>query len=352
MNFSSTNNSITSIRLHDYLKKSWFKPGSVWPGLLLATFIALVAWRLGAWLPAVGSPIFAIVLGVAVRNSIGLAAGFKPGVIFASKRILQWSIILLGFGLSFNQVVQTGLSSIWVTLITIGVAFVVAALVGRWLGVADKLRTLIGAGTAICGGSAIAAIAPIIEPEEQQTAMAISTIFLFNVAAVIIFPFFGHLLNMSDAGFGLWAGTAINDTSSVVAAAYSFSSEAGDYATIVKLTRATFIIPLCVFYVMLVLWQQKQHGVAFSLNRLIPWFIVWFVMASLMRSTGWLPDQVLMFLEQGAKFFMVLALAAIGLSSQLRLMANNGWQPIVLGLVTWVAVALSSLLVQVYSGAW
>lgn len=332
--------------------KDLFQKPSLWQGLALATGLALVSTVLGKWMPTVGAPVFAILLGLLIRNTMGMMPIFQPGLTFASKKVLQWSIIALGFGLSFGQVLQTGLESLWVTLITIAVAFTVAALLGRALGVPDKLRTLIGAGTAICGGSAIAAVAPIIKPEDHETAFAISTIFLFNVVAVLVFPFFGHLLNMSDIGFGLWAGTAINDTSSVVAAAYSYSAEAGDYATIVKLTRATFIIPICLFYVFLELRRQKQEGTDFNLSRLIPWFIVWFVVASAVRSTGLIPAEILSILQVMAKFLMVLALAAIGLSSNMRMMARTGWQPVALGLGVWVAVSVSSLAVQMYSGNW
>lgn len=334
------------------LQKDTPRKPSLWQGIVLAAGLAVVAMVLGNWLPTVGGPVFAILLGLMIRNTMGMMPVFQPGLVFSSKKVLQWSIIALGFGLSLNQVVQTGLESLWVTLITMAAAFIVAAVLGRMLGVPDKLRTLIGAGTAICGGSAIAAVAPIIKPEEHETAFAISTIFLFNVVAVLVFPFFGHFLNMSDVGFGLWAGTAINDTSSVVAAAYSYSTEAGDYATVVKLTRATFIIPICLFYVFLEVRRQKKEGTGFSITRLIPWFIVWFVVASAVRSTGLLPAELLSVLQFLAKFLMVLALAAIGLSSNMRVMAKAGWQPVALGLGVWVAVTLTSLAVQQYSGAW
>lgn len=325
---------------------------TLWQGIALAAALAVLAMLLGRWLPTVGGPVFAILLGLAIRNSMGMLPVFQPGLAFASKKVLQWSIIALGFGLSITQVVQTGLESLWVTLITMAAAFIVAGILGRMLRVPDRLLTLIGVGTAVCGGSAIAAVAPIIKPSEHETAFAISTIFLFNVVAVLVFPFFGHLMNMSDIGFGLWAGTAINDTSSVVAAAYSYSTEAGDYATVVKLTRATFIIPICLFYVFLEVKRQKQEGSGFSIRRLIPWFIVWFVVASAVRSTGVLPDEVLVVLQFLAKFLMVLALAAIGLSSNMRAMVRTGWQPVALGLGVWMAVTLTSLGVQMYSGAW
>lgn len=328
------------------------KKPSLWLGILLAAGLAVIAMILGDWLPTVGGPVFAILLGLTIRNTLGMKPVFQPGLAFASRKVLQWSIIALGFGLSITQVVQTGLESLWVTLVTMAAAFIVAGLLGRMLRVPDKLLTLIGVGTAVCGGSAIAAVAPVIKPSEHETAFAISTIFLFNVVAVLVFPFFGHLMNMSDIGFGLWAGTAINDTSSVVAAAYSYSTVAGDYATVVKLTRATFIIPICLFYVFIEVKRQKQEGSGFSVRRLIPWFIVWFVVASAVRSTGVIPAEVLVVLQFSAKFLMVLALAAIGLSSNMRAMVRTGWRPVALGLGVWMAVTFTSLGVQMYSGAW
>lgn len=331
---------------------SQFNKPSLWQGLALAAVVAVIAMLLGERFPIVGGAIFAIVFGMLIRNTMGVMPVFLPGIRFASKQVLQLSIIALGFGLSIQQVVKTGLDSMGVTLVTIAVAFLVAFFVGRLLSISSNLKTLIGVGTAICGGSAIAAVSPVIQSEEHETALAISTIFIFNVVAVVVFPFFGHWFAMSDLGFGMWAGTAINDTSSVVAAAYSYSQEAGDYATIVKLTRATFIIPICLFYVYLEWNKQKKSGQAFNIKRLIPWFIVWFVMASVIRSTDILPEALLITLAFLAKFLMILALAAIGLSSDLRIMTRTGWQPIFLGLVTWIAVSLSSLAVQHYIQFW
>lgn len=321
------------------------------PGLLLSAAIALVALGLGRELPLIGGPVFGIVLGILVRNIVAPGGSFTPGIQFAGKQVLQWSIIALGFGLSLNQVAKTGLESLSVTLVTMTVAFLAAWLLGRALGVHDKLKILIGVGTAICGGSAIAAVTPIIKPDEHDTAFAISTIFLFNLVAVLLFPLLGHLLHLSDLGFGLWAGTAINDTSSVVAAGYSFSKEAGDYATIVKLTRATLIIPICLVLAFATAWKQKKQGATdFNLRRIFPWFILWFLVASALRTAGVVPVAIQPALHMAAEFLIIVALTAIGLSANLRKMASTGARPILLGLGVWAAVSVSSLLVQLVIG--
>src|ERR1700754_1496091 len=323
------------------------------PGLLLSVIIALVALGLGKVAPLIGGPVFGIVLGILVRNTVAPGGSYTPGIQFAGKQVLQWSIIALGFGLSLNQVAKTGLESLSVTLVTMTVAFLTAWGLGRLLKVQDKLKILIGVGTAICGGSAIAAVTPIIKPDENDTAFAISTIFLFNLVAVLLFPLLGHLLHLSDLGFGLWAGTAINDTSSVVAAGYTYSHAAGDFATIVKLTRATLIIPISLGIALIVAWREKRSGTSdFSLARIFPWFILWFLVASGIRTAGLVPEVALPVIHFVAECLIIVALTAIGLSADLRRMASTGPRPILLGLGVWAAVALTSLLVQHLIGRW
>ncbi|HEV2538951.1 MAG TPA: putative sulfate exporter family transporter [Frateuria sp.] len=326
------------------------------PGLGLALAIALAAWWLGRRAPLIGGPVIGIVLGMLVRNTAAPGPRFAPGIQFAGKQVLQWSIIALGFGLSLDQVAKTGLESLSVTLVTMSTAFLAAWGLGRALGVHDQLKVLIGVGTAICGGSAIAAVTPIIKPDEHDTAFAISTIFLFNVVAVLLFPLLGHLMHLSDLGFGLWAGTAINDTSSVVAAGYSYSHAAGDYATIVKLTRATLIIPVCITLAVMVAMREKRRldksgGASdFSLKRIFPWFILWFLIASAVRTAGLVPVAIQPAIHGAAEFLIIVALTAIGLSANLRKMIASGPRPILLGLGVWAAVAVSSLLVQLVIG--
>ncbi|AGY82121.1 YeiH family protein [Carnobacterium inhibens] len=319
-------------------------------GLFLSIALALIATLLGTVFPIIGSAVFAIVLGLLLNNTLGIPADFQPGIKFSSKKILQASIILLGFSLSIQDIGTTGLSSLSVTLITIAVAFISAFLIGKWLKIPLNTKTLIAVGTAICGGSAIAAVSPIIEAEEDEVALSISTIFLFNVVAVFLFPFLGHLMNLSDAGFGLWAGTAINDTSSVVAAGYSYSETAGDYATIVKLTRATLIIPVSLIIAGIQIYKKKQHSEKIPLKQLFPWFILWFVVASLISSTGILPEAFISGAKWLSRFMIAMALGSIGLSANLKELLRTGKKPVLLGLITWFFVAASSLLIQFFQG--
>lgn len=243
------------------------------------------------------------------------------------------------------HVLEVGGQSVAVMLCTLSTAFLVAWGIGRALGLARDTTTLIGAGTAICGGSAIAAVAPVIGAKDKDIIFSISTIFLFNILAVFLFPFLGHALGLTDTGFGMWAGTAINDTSSVVAAGYSYSAEAGSYATIVKLTRALMIVPVCLIFAFVTARQKAGSG-SFALRRIFPWFILWFVAASVVNTTGLLPAALSHALGSAGKFAIVLAMAAIGLHTNLRELIQNGLRPIVLGLCCWFAVAIVSLIVQ------
>jgi len=325
------------------------------PGMFFATALAIIAALLGKLVPIVGGPVFGIVLGILISNVFGKPKAVIKGLSFTSKKILQWSIIALGGGLSLTQVYKTGLSSLYVMIFTLFIAFITAYGVGKLMGITFKLTSLIGMGTAICGGSAIAAISPIIEADDEDIAYSISTVFMFNVIAVLIFPPLGHLIGFSDNAFGLWAGTAINDTSSVVAAGYAFSDAAGAYATIVKLTRTTMIIPISLIFAAIVSIQKKREAnrtgeVNYNFKKIFPWFILWFLIASLLNTVGIINGKTAEVMTEAGKFFIVVALTAIGLNSDLRQMRKTGFKPILLGLVVWVSVAVVSIVTQFLSG--
>lgn len=329
---------------------------SILPGIFLSFAIALIATWLGNLVPIIGGAVFGILIGIIINNILGKPKSTIEGVGFTSKKILQWAIIVLGGGLSLSQVRKTGLESLEVTLFTISTAFITAYVFGKLLKIPDKLKTLIGVGTAICGGSAIAAVSPIIETDEVEIAYSISTIFLFNIIAVLIFPPLGHLLGFSDKAFGLWAGTAINDTSSVVAAGYAFSNKAGEYATIVKLTRATLIIPISLIFAFITAYKKKKEAkmgngeVNYSFKKIFPWFILWFLVASLLNTMGLFKGNTIHYINEFGKFLIVMALSAIGLNSNLKEITKAGLKPIFLGIIVWFNVAVVSIIVQFITG--
>ena len=314
-------------------------------GIFYALLFAVPAYVLGLYFPIVGGPVFGILLGMLFAKKRRPQA-VESGIRFTGKKILQYAIILLGFEMNLFHVVEVGEQSLYVMIFTLLAAFGAAFLMGKALGLDRDMTALVGAGTAICGGSAIAAVAPVIGAKDRDVVISIATIFFFNVLAVFLFPLIGHSVGMSDAGFGMWAGTAINDTSSVVAAGYAYSHDAGAYATIVKLTRTLMIVPICLFFSLLVMKGAKESGGGFSLKRIFPMFVLYFIAACIVNTTGILPAEVSHGLGTLGKFAIVLAMSAIGLNTDLPSLVKNGLRPLTLGMVCWIAVAGTSLIVQ------
>ncbi len=333
--------------------------GRYLPGVALVLAIALVAFGLGRVVPVIGGPVFGIVLGMIIGAVAPPAASLRPGIAFSSKQVLQIAIIVLGSGLSLSQIVHTGAGSLPVMLGTMAAALVGGWLFGKLLGVSADLRAMIGVGTGICGASAIVATSMVIGAAEMDIAYAISTIFLFNVIAVLLYPALGHLMHFGQHSFGLWAGTAINDTSSVVAAAYTYGRAAGNYAVIVKLTRTTLIIPITLALagarVLRLRAEARARGgvqAAVSINwrRIIPWFILWFLVASVLNTLHLFTPGQIHVLAQVALFLIVMALSAIGLSANFRQMRQTGPKPLLLGMILWAVVGLSSIALQHLTG--
>ena len=315
------------------------------PGLLLAFIIAGLAYLLGRLVPVVGGPVFGITLGIVVATLWKLPVATAKGLKFTSKYVLQLAVILLGFDMNMANIIKVGRASLLVLMVTLSVAFAVTYFASKALKIERKLATLIGVGTAICGGSAIAAASSAIDAEDQQISYAISTIFLFNVIAVFLFPAVGHLLKLSNTGFGMWAGTAINDTSSVVAAGFSYSDAAGNFATIVKLTRSLMIVPVTLALA-LIYSKDGENGGQFNFVKVFPWFVLGFLAAAVLRSLPLLPSSLTAALAWTGKFLIIAAMAAIGLNTNLRAFIKAGPKALLLGAGTWFAVAASSLAIQ------
>lgn len=325
------------------------------PGLLVAVGIACVATLFGHFAPVIGGPVFGIVLGIVAGMAIPALHSERvaPGVGFAGKSVLQLSIVVLGTGLSLSQVVHVGGDSLPVMLGTFAVAIGGAFILGRMLGINGELSTLIGVGTGICGASAIAATTAVIRPKQSNVAYAIGTIFTFNILAVLLFPPIGHLIGMTGHSFGLWSGTAVNDTSSVVAAAYSFGDGAGPYAIVVKLTRSLLIIPIVVVLAFVTARREAaSNGQRASIpwRKVVPAFLIGFLVAATLNSIGAIPTGWHDGLTFIGTFLITVALAAIGVGMRPAQLREAGARPLALGALLWVCVSLASLGLQALTG--
>lgn len=281
---------------------------------------------------------------------------FQPGIQFTAKKILQYSIILLGFGMNLFEILAVGSQSLLIILSTIGTALITAYILSRIMNIERDIATLVGVGSSICGGSAIAAAAPVIKASDKDIAQSISVIFLFNVVAAFLFPALGDMLGFTDTGFGMWAGTAINDTSSVVAAGQTWASAHGsdtalNYATIVKLTRTLAIIPICLGLAYITS-KTKNTAADVKITSIFPMFILYFVIAAIFNTLAGESLPVLAQLPSIGKFMIAMAMAAIGLNTNLVSLVKSGGKPILLGLVCWIFIALVSIGMQHVLGIW
>lgn len=329
-------------------------------GLALCVVIAIVATILGGWAPIIGAPVFGVITGVIVTSIAGARRRqqWAPGLPVASKLGLQVAVVLLGAQLSLREVANAGWSALPVMIGTLAAGLVGAMLIGRALGINRELRTLIGVGTSICGASAIAAVTPIVRPKAGTVAYAMSTIFAFNVAAVLIFPPLGHMLGMDAQTFGVFAGTAVNDTSSVVATAAAFGGGSTHTAVVVKLTRTLAIIPICIGLSYLAARREARAegsttptgGSRRPVWKLVPLFLVGFIIVTGINSIGWIPAPAQASLGGASNFLITTALVAIGLSTDLPALRKAGARPLLLGALLWIVVTVTSLGLQALTG--
>ena len=330
------------------------------PGVALSLVIAVIAKVLvnleeAAGLHIIGASVAAMFIGMMVNAFFKPTKYTEPGIKFTSKKLLKFAIIMLGASLNISTVLTVGRFSLVVMIFTLATCFGLGSLIGKALGLNWKTSSLINAGTGICGGSAIAAIAPVIEADDMDIAYGMSATFLFDTVMILLFPIMGRWMGLSDAAFGLWAGTAVNDTSSVVATGYAFSEAAGDFATMVKLTRTLSIIPavLCFAAVNLHLKKKKQSdatGVKISMRSLFPWFILGFLGMSVLTSFGLIPASVASLMKQVSKFLMIAALAAIGLNTNFKSLCRSGAKPMLHGFIVSLLVVLVAIAVEYVFG--
>lgn len=297
-----------------------------------------------------GASIIALFLGTII-NSFFHPDWIKPALKFASKRILKVAIILLGASLSINTIMSVGKMTFLIMIFTFAMCFGGGYFIRKFFGLNWKLSNLISAGTGICGGSAVAAIAPVIDADDKDVAFAMSSTFLFDMVMVALYPLMGKALGLSDLAYGIWAGTSVNDTASVVASGYAFSEIAGDFATMVKLTRTIAIIPtVLVFAYIGTRMKQKElkaanNGQKVNMVKIIPWFIGGFLLLAILNSVGYIPVAASGFIKSASKFLMVTALTAIGLGTSITDFKKAGLKPMFYGITIDTLVTLTALVV-------
>lgn len=317
------------------------------PGVMLS--IAVFSYIIGIVIPdsILGRTLIALILGMLLNPLSSRFDAFDKGINWTSKKILRAGIILSGITLSFSQVIQAGRYALILMAFTLTTAFGVGQLCKRGFKINRKLANLLSVSTAICGGTAVATLGPTIKAKNRDIAYAISATFIFDIITVIAFPWIGRLLGLSDTGYGLWIGTAVNDTSSVVAAGYAFSDAAGSLATIVKLTRTLFIVPIVLIFSWIYAKKEPDSGCdKVSIRRIFPWFILGFLAVVGIRSLGFLPAAVVTKISSVSKFCMAMALASIGLGTSFKEVGSVGIKPMIAGVIIDVSVVIVSLLAQ------
>lgn len=326
------------------------------PGILTAILIALISKLAADMLPVhlISASVIALFIGMIINSIKKPDKILAPGVKFTSKKILKFAIILLGASLNITTIMHVGSMSLIVMVFTLITCFGGGYFIGKALRLNWKLSNLISAGTGICGGSAIAAIAPVIDAEDRDIAYAMSATFLFDMVMILLFPVMGHALGLSDAAYGLWSGTAVNDTSSVVAAGYAFSEAAGDFAVMVKLTRTLAIIPTVLVFTFVNIRLKKKElaksgafiegNTKMNIRSVFPWFILGFLALAGVNSLGLISAQVSAVLKDISKFLMIASLAAIGLNTSFKDMKKSGAAPMLHGFIISALVVVAALL--------
>ncbi|MDB5035853.1 MAG: rane protein [Chlorobi bacterium] len=284
-------------------------------------------------IPSIISPPIALAIGLLIGMTVGNP--YPKETKKWTKILLQASVVGLGFGIDLGQVLQAGRDGILFTIATIFGTLILGALVGKWLGLSKRTSHLISSGTAICGGSAIAAVGPVLNADEKEMSVALGTIFILNSIALFLFPAVGHALLLTQKQFGIWAAIAIHDTSSVVGAATAYGKEAAGIATTVKLARALWIVPLVLFTSFA--FRQKDRKIT------IPWFIGYFFIASVLRTYVAPITAISKPITDIAKVGLTVTLFLIGAGLSIPMLKSVGVRPLVHGVILWIVISLVSL---------
>ena len=327
------------------------------PGVLLSSGVALLAIFTSSLLPGniIGATVMALLIGMLFHPVLNKFDQVQPGVDFTAKIILRLGIIFMGVNLNFQEVLNVGTYALFVMVFTMSCAFLFSNVLGKMFGINWKLTNLLAVSTAICGGSAVAAVGPVIDAEDEDITYAISATFIFDIITVVLFPMIGMAIGMSHFGYGNWIGTAVNDTSSVVAAGYAFSQMAGNTAVIVKLTRTLFIIPaVLLFSVINERVEARKHSdvkrSSVQLKNIFPFFIIFFLAVVALRSFGIIPEVMVPAIADTSRIAMVMALSAIGMKTSFGDIQKIGIKPMILGFIMDTLVVFISIGVIIATG--
>ncbi|WOI57643.1 YeiH family protein [Palleronia sp. LCG004] len=307
------------------------------PGLVICIAIAALAFA-AARLPGLSalSPlILAIVMGIAVGNLTPLASRAEPGATFAVKVILRWGIVLLGLQLTIAQVLSVGLSGLAIILTGLFACLFLTRRMGRALGVPAGLTDLIAAGSSICGASAVVAANTVVRAPEEDAAYAVATVTLFGTLAMILWPFLGSLAGLSPEQYGLWVGASVHEVAQVTAAAFQHGDVAGEVGTVSKLVRVLALAPVVLLLGAL---SARRNGTESGGGVPVPWFVVGFIAMVLVASTGWVPAPALDVARVAVPVLLAVALAGMGLKTNLRALVRRGLRPALLAAFSWVLI--------------
>jgi uncharacterized integral membrane protein (TIGR00698 family) len=326
------------------------KPTSLAAGLAAAAAVTLVAEVVARLFvdahgdPRVPAVILALILGAVAANAAGEGRkALGPGLDFVKKRVLRAAIVLYGLGLTARNLKAAGLPVLTLIAVCLLVSLGIAALLGAAFGASPKTKLLLGCGTAICGATAVVTIAPLIEADDDEVGFAVATIFLFNLVALLAFPAIGHALHLSDVAFGAWAGTAVNDTSAVVATGRAFSGDAATFATLVKVIRTLALVPMAIVVgASAGRLTGRAEGARVPLAKIFPWFVLGFALTAALAVFVPLPAVVTVSAKKLAGILVTSVLAAVGLHLDARKIAGSGARSLALGFAIAAAMAFVS----------
>ncbi|WP_442600187.1 YeiH family protein [Neobacillus sp. D3-1R] len=316
------------------------------PGIVFVMVIGFIANSLGEDFPLIGGAVMAIILGILIRQFLGVPQIFLDGISYTLKKLLKLAIILLGFSFSFTQIFKVGLNAITIILVAVIAGIFLTYFIGRLFKLEGNIPLLISLGTGICGATAIATSGPIIKATDEDIVYAVNTIFAFNVLAVLIYPFIGHVLSMPDHQFGVWAGTAIHDTSSVVAAGYSYSGPAGDTSVVVKLIRTLMLVPVSIIlsiYISMKNSKVDSNKSKLKISKVFPFFILIFAGAAALNTIFPLPTTFVHISSDVAKFIILMVMASVGLGTDFKKIKAVGIRPLLVGLISSCIMGTVSL---------